>query len=278
VIYNNGWQGPDRGHGHAIYLRSDGNGVVARDNIVFNQFGYGFHIFSNPDEGHLNNIRLEGNVAFNNGALSTNSTAANILFGGDETADNGVLDGNMTYFTAGEGGSANVKVGYGSLQNGDVTVRNNYMAGGSTVLEVNQWATASISSNTMVGSGTLSRINDGGLSLGSGNSLLPSVSATKVFVRANPYERGRGNIVVYNWGRSGSVSVSLSGVVPAGMRYEIRNAQNITGAPVASGTYTGGSVSLPITSVPGPAPVGMSSSVAPSTGTEFGVYVVTVVE
>ena len=278
VIYNNGWQAPDRGHGHGIYLRSDGTGVVARDNIVFNQFGYGFHIFSNPGEGHLNNIRLEGNVSFNNGALSTNSSSANILFGGDETSDNGTLDGNMTYFSAGEGGSANLKVGYGSLQNGAVTVRNNYVAGGNTALEVNQWSTASITSNTLVGATTLTRINDGGISLGSGNNLLPSTSATKVFVRANPYERGRGNIVVYNWGRSGSVSVSLSGVVPTGARYEIRNAQNITGAPVASGTYSGGSVDLPINSVQGPAPVGMSSSAAPSTGTEFGAFVVTIVE
>jgi hypothetical protein len=279
VIYNNGWDAPDRGHGHGIYLKSDGTGVVARDNIVFNQFGFGIHLYSNPGSGHLNNIRLEGNVAFNNGALTATSQGSqNILYGGDETADNGVIEGNMTYFSAGEGPSANVRVGFGSLQNGDVTVRNNYVAGGSTVLEVNQWATASITSNTLVGSGTLSRINDTGISLGLGNTLLTSGGATKVFVRANPYERGRGNIVVYNWGRQGSVQVSLSGVVPSGARFEIRNAQNINGAPVMSGTYSGGSVSLPISSVQGPTPVGLSSSRVPSTGTEFGAYVVTIVE
>src|SRR5947208_1373949 len=54
ILYNNGWQGPDRGHGHGLYLKNDVGPVVARDNVVFNQFGYGIHIYSDVGDGRLN--------------------------------------------------------------------------------------------------------------------------------------------------------------------------------------------------------------------------------
>src|SRR5205085_1482211 len=47
LFYDNGWQGPGWGEGHALYLKSDAGPLVARDNIMFNQFGYGTQIYSN---------------------------------------------------------------------------------------------------------------------------------------------------------------------------------------------------------------------------------------
>jgi hypothetical protein len=99
---------------------------------------------------------------------------------------------------------------------------------------------------------------------------------TKVVVRANPYERGRANIVVYNWGQQSSVSVDLSNIVPLNAQYQIRNVQDWFGTPVVSGTYTGGSVTIPMISVAPPVPIGMTSSRSPSTGTAFNTYVVTI--
>jgi hypothetical protein len=113
--------------------------------------------------------------------------------------------------------------------------------------------------------------------LSSQGSALPGLpQATKVVVRANPYERGRGTIVVYNWSQQGSVSLDLSRVLSSGDRYEIRNVQSLFGAPVVSGTYTGGAVLLPLVAVNPPVPVGLSSSRAPRTGTAFNVYIVTI--
>ncbi len=274
LIYNNGWQSTDRGHGHALYLKSDGGRVVAQDNVIFNQFGYGVHLYSNAGSGANSNIHVLNNVAFNNGALATNSTSANILMGGENPSTNDEFAGNMTYYTPGKGGTG-VQMGYQSTQNGSLTINNNYFTGGSTVMSVGYWSSLSMSNNTLIGTGSLTS-SYGGASLSSGLSLFNTLpGATKVFVNASPRQSGRANIVVYNWAGQGSVSVNLAGVVPAGVRYEIRNAQNFYGAPVATGTG-GGTVSLPMSAVAAPTVVGMGN-IAPSTGSAFQVFVVTIV-
>jgi hypothetical protein len=96
----------------------------------------------------------------------------------------------------------------------------------------------------------------------------------KVFVRPNQYEKGRGNIVVYNWAQQGAVSVDVSKVLSMGDRYEVRNVQNLFGTPVASGTYGGGSISIPMTGVTPPRPIG-GSTAGPKTGPYFDAFVVT---
>ena len=275
LIYNNGWQSTDRGHGHALYLKNDGGGTVtAQDNVIFNQFGYGVHLYSNAGSGANSNIHIVDNVAFNNGALATNSTSANMLMGGENPSTGDVFTGNMTYYTPGKGGTG-VQMGYQSTQNGSLQLSNNYFAGGSTVMSVGYWSSLSMSNNTLIGTGSMTD-SYGGLSLSSGLSLFNSLpGATKVFVTPSPRQAGRANIVVYNWAGQGSVTVNLAGVVPAGAKYEIRNAQNFYGAPVASGTG-GSSVSVPLSAVAPPAVVGMGN-IAPSTGSTFQVFVVTIV-
>jgi len=99
----------------------------------------------------------------------------------------------------------------------------------------------------------------------------------QVFVRPSRYEVGRGNVIIYNWGRQASVSVDLSGVLQVGSRYEIRDAQNIFAAPVASGTYGGGSVSIPTSGVTAAQVVGGSPTAPPRTGPDFDVFVVVTV-
>jgi len=276
IIYNNGWQGPDRGHGHALYLKSLNGPVVARDNVMFNQFGYGVHLYSNAGSGQLSNIRLEGNVAFNNGTLSDNSTSANILVGGDEFATNDVVQDNLTYFSPGIA-AKNVQVGYGTLRNGSVQILGNYVAGGSPQLDFGYWTSPVVSGNSFLGTPAVVRLNDGSSVLSLTGQVVSGLpTSTKVVVRPNPYEAGRGHIVVYNWGQQSSVLVDLSAVLPIGATYEIRNVQTLFSAPIASGTYGGGSIALPIVAVAPPVPVGMSSSRSPSTGIDFNTYVVTI--
>lgn len=310
IIYNNGWQSTDRGHGHGLYLKSDNGPVTVRDNVVFNQFGYGLHLYSNAGSGANSYMQIDGNAFFNNGTLASNSTSANILMGGENRSTGDVFTSNMTYFTPGKGGT-NVKMGYGTTANGSLSVTGNYFAGGTQVMEVGYWDQATFNSNTLVGSGKMVSLLDGsigsyswgssqyflggsssawtwqGLSLplagwvtatGLGSSDVVTSgqpSSTKVVVRPSGRQAGRANIVVYNWGGQGSVTVNLAGIVPAGVRYEIRNAQNFNGAPVATGTG-GGSATISLAAVAPPTVVGMGS-IAPSTGTAFHVFVVTVI-
>lgn len=310
IIYNNGWQGPDRGHGHALYLKSLNGPVVARDNVMFNQFGYGIHSYTNAGSGQLSNLRYEGNVAFNNGTLSNNSSSANILLGGDDYATGDVLVDNLTYFSPSVSGK-NVQIGYGTLRNGSVRVEGNYFAGGAPVLEVGYWTSATVRTNTFIGTSAVVLLNDPSTSghtwsgemfhrdplssswqyrgsaysfagwrsatgLTSAGQATPGLpTTTRVFVRPNPYERGRANVAVYNWARQALVVVDLTQVLTPGDTFDIRNVQDLRGAPVVSGVYAGGSVTLPMRGVTPPVPVGMSSSRAPATGIDFNTYIVT---
>jgi hypothetical protein len=58
------------------------------------------------------------------------------------------------------------------------------------------------------------------------------------------------------------------------MRYEVRNVQNWFGTPVMSGTYAGGTITIPMGGVAPPAAVGGSPHAPPRTGPDFDVFIV----
>jgi hypothetical protein len=282
IIYNNGWQGPDRGHGHGLYLKAFIGPLVARDNVVFNQYGYGIHAYTNAKTGKLMNITLEGNVAFNNGTLAARrSLSSNILLGGADYAAGDVVRDNVTYYSPElTGAGSNMQIGYKTLRNGDVIVENNYVVGGSPALDFGYWAAARVSNNTLIRTGTTS----GGLiakrDLGAvgqiwrDNAERSAPAATKVIVRPNLYEKGRAHVTVINWGNDRAATVDVSGVLLPGDRYEVRNVQDLFGAVVTSGTLSGSQISVPLGGVDVPAPVGRARSPAPKTGPAFDVFLI----
>jgi len=95
-----------------------------------------------------------------------------------------------------------------------------------------------------------------------------------VFVRPNSYEKGRANVVVYNWSGAGSVAVDLGTTLAVGDHYEVRNVQDYFGQPVVSGTFDGSPIAIPMIGVNPPAPIGGSPHTAPRTGPDFDVFVV----
>lgn len=278
IIYNSGWQGPRRGHGHALYLKSNRGPVLARDNVLFNQYGYGVHAYTNKGSGRLINITVEGNVAFNSGMLARQGPEANILVGGADYASGDIVRDNYTWLPSGVRGP-NVKIGYGRLRNGDVVVEGNYVVGGEPLVEVGDWAAARLTGNTLIGAAP-GRAIQVTVPIGVGhvlrnNAEQRSTAATKVVVRQNPYEAGRAHVIVYNWGGRRSVSADLSDVLRPGDRYTVRNVQDLFGAAVATGRYDGGAIAIPMGGVRPPPPVGRSVSRAPKTGPAFDVFLVT---
>ena len=311
LSYNNGWQETSgKGAGHGFYVKSGGPALL-RDNIIFNDFNYGIHHYTVPG-GSLKNMTLDGNVSFNTGSVTTMYNiqfAANILVGGEEPVSGNKTMNNMTYFSPGYG-VYNLMIGYSSTQNVDLTLTNNYAVGGQNVLTMGQWNRVSASGNQLFGSGGIVQVMDASLGgydwklnsyqrdplasawqyngtnysfatwkvntgLGLTDAIVPATPVTpRVFVRPSPYEAGRAMVVVYNWGRASSVSVDLSGVLASGARYEVRNVQDWYGTPVTTGTFGGGSISIPMGGV-APAPVvGGAPHAPPRTGPDFDVFVV----
>jgi hypothetical protein len=155
---------------------------------------------------------------------------------------------------------------------------NYFVTGSTTLgaMKVQNWKNLQVSNNTVVGSTKLLawyrdfaptsvtwdsdhyyRGSSAPFSLGSGTYTFSgwqnassadrsgSYSSTrptgvKTIVRKNVYEPGeRANIIVYNWDLKSSVSVDLStSGLASGTAYEVMDAQNYFGAPVATGVYS----------------------------------------
>jgi hypothetical protein len=305
LVYNNGRQRVVPNFAHGIYGQNATGNKWVRENIVFNQFGYGLHFYA--EGGALQGIHLEGNVVFQNGTPATSRGEPNLELGGANPASGARVVGNLIYKSSTEG--TNAWVGYNEgTQNQDLVLRDNYIVGGSPALRLRKWTQVSASGNTFVGSAELVNVlgSRSGFSwasnrhyrtptatawtvdnagytfadwvnragIGSSDAASTSPSGTQVFVRANKYEPGRANVTVFNWSGAGSASANLTGILAVGQRYEVRNAQNFFGTPAASGTYGGGSITLPLTAVAPPRPVGGSIATLTSTGTTFHSFVV----
>ena len=150
IIYNIGYQLSDRGHGHALYLKQDGTGSkLIADNVMFNQFGFNIHTYSDAGSGDLKNMTFDGNVAFNAGGLSDNSTSANILMGGQEPVTASIVRNNFTYMVPGLG-KYNVVIGDSLVQQTSVTVTGNKIVGGAGGLfRTWHWNALTVTSDTL---------------------------------------------------------------------------------------------------------------------------------
>ncbi|HEV2704442.1 MAG TPA: right-handed parallel beta-helix repeat-containing protein [Pyrinomonadaceae bacterium] len=108
--------------------------------------------------------------------------------------------------------------------------------------------------------------------------LVPLAGATaaippRVFVRPNRYEPGRAHIIVFNRGARERVAVELAGILAPGQEFEIRDAQNFYGTPVARGVYDGSSISLPLHLRDVAQPVGRVEKAPRHTSPAFAVFV-----
>ncbi|MEP6994319.1 MAG: S-layer homology domain-containing protein [Acidobacteriota bacterium] len=266
LVYYNGWDGPDRGHGHGVYLQNQTPSTKQMiDNILLNQFGTGSQAYT--EGGFIDNIYEEGNTVFSNGILSqVTGYTDNLLIGGTPVALSPSMISNFTYSPSSDGADNNL--GYsGGCTNAAVT--GNYFSGSDALILVN-----CTSGLTMTGNSFYGAISGFSQSQYPNNTYYSSrPTGTWIKIRPNQFESGRANITIYNWGNLPSVSVDLSGTLSVGDGYEIRNTQDFYGAPVVTGTYSGGSVSIPMTGLSVAAPVGWSAP--PPTGPEFGAFVLT---
>jgi hypothetical protein len=307
IIYNGGWQTATRSNGHAMYMKGDAAGTkIIRNSIMFDMFGLGFHAYADAGTGPIDNITLEGNIIFNAGTLSDIYTSSNILFGGEDAADNITIHNNYTYFSPGLG-SGGARLGYTSTTNGGFTFTGNYIVGGAPVIEVRFWNGGTVQGNVVAGAGTLVSFVDASAGynwtnntyyrdstqaawrfgstayslpawrtasgLGGGDKGIGASGTTSISVIPNSYEQGRANIVVYNWGNQTTAQISVGGILASGDHYEVRNVQALFGAPVVSGTYTGGgSISVPLDGVTPTPPIGGSPAGPVKTGPEFNAF------
>ena len=101
LVYNNGWASPDNAEGHSFYVQSNRGTKEISDNLAFNASGANFHIYENATNARLVGITLDGNVAFNAGAIQAVRSYRDWVIGVDApalSADGIILKNNMSYY------------------------------------------------------------------------------------------------------------------------------------------------------------------------------------
>lgn len=311
IIYYNGWQAPDRAHGHGIYSQNLHGKRLIRDNIIFSQFEKGIQIYGSS-LAHIRNHWVEGNIVFNNGVLSREQAVSeNLTLYGGNGPEGCVIRDNLFYGSRFEG-----KLVVGGAGAKDLVFQNNYVP---HLSRIRHWQTAIVTGNTFCRDSTVMEYHyspndyrfeyewdantyydqesryspfnfiqlttEGTRSAGlsfetwkqvTGFDLSSSYSksrpsGSKIVVRPNVYDPNRAHIAVYNWERSPILPVDLNSTLIPGQLYEIYSAQNCFGAPVVSGHFDGTAVWLPCADLPVAAPIGAFPPIA--TAPEFNAFI-----
>jgi hypothetical protein len=263
VVYDNGWLAPDRPHGHNMYIQNVTGTKLFSDNFILRAYSHNIQSYGSTASNE-DNETFVGNVGVNGGER-------NFMIGGDNPTQSPVWQNNVMYSDGSRAGSNNFYLGYPIGYNPgtfDAVVTGNYFAGGG--LTFNTQTNLTFSGNL----GGYTSVDGGGAPNLSGQLVSGKPATDTVIIRLNKYESARANLVVFNWKGQNAVNVDLSSVVGTGQPYVIRDAQNYYGTPVASGTYAGGTVSIPMTGGTVPATVGNDPRGVAHTAQQFGTFVI----
>jgi hypothetical protein len=279
LVYDNGITQFD----HGIYIHNTDGEKRIIDNFIFDNASHGIHAYGEKNYQKLNNILIEGNTVFNNGSIgyATNTGAKlgykrNILVGGLQVAEKPIVKENYTYFSGDSATGEAFNLGYRAGSE-DAIVEDNYFAGGRVIL-------GGINSGVKIAQNTildfkLASIQGLGLIQGDNQFLTIKPSSSKIFVRPNQYEPGRANITVYNWGNTPQLSLTDTDLrdiqIQKGSHYELHNVQDYFN-DVATGTYDGEKLILPMTGHTVAQPMGLDHK-PDSTFPEFGAFVLVVI-
>jgi hypothetical protein len=262
IIFYNGWDAPDRGHGHGIYAQNQTGKKYLTDNVIFRQFSYGIHGYT--EGGNIDNFDVQGNIVFNNGEVSAQSGfVTDILVGGLKVAQAPRLHENVTYFPTGEGAN---NIGY-SAGFTDAIITNNYFVAGTALALVAPSGTTSINGNTFIG-----QISGFAQSAYPTNFYTAPPIRSQSFVRPNKYDSSRAHVAVFNWDGLDTVPVDVSMALTAGDTYDLYDVQDLFGGAVLHGLYDGTTIDVPMTHTTVTAPVGNVPVTVTHTSKEFGAF------
>lgn len=305
IVYNNGFESSLH---HGIYVINRDGTKTVENNVIFDNYAYGMQVYGTGPGQSLNNVHVIGNTLFNNGSISTDVAKPNLLVGGSAIVARGMVVKDNTLYYSYDADAINLRLGYDGSRNEDIVVTNNYATGGQPVVNVKMWNTMTMTGNTFIGSHEVVHLDQkftdqwtsnswfrdpmatawsygsqsltfAGWQQATGLSANDAASAStptgvRVVVQPNRYEQGRAHVVVNNWNGQASATADVSTVLRSGDHYEVRSVQDLFGTPLATGTYAGGSIQIPLRAIAPPRTVGRTDPLPPTTGPKFDVYLV----
>ncbi|MCS7237898.1 MAG: right-handed parallel beta-helix repeat-containing protein [Thermoguttaceae bacterium] len=200
IIYDNGWDAPDRGHGHAIYTQNEIGIKTIADCIMTGGFSHTMHAYGSP-RAFVHNYLIEGNIAYN---------AGRFLVGGEGPAKGIRVLSNCLY-------RVNMQIGYTAPQNEDCEVRDNVIIhGGLSIIRFKNV----ISENNLI-------IPSGQTDLGD----RPPI----IHLRKSRYDPRRAHLAIFNPQKAAQVAVNFSNFLRPGEEFELRDPRDFFGPPVYVG-------------------------------------------
>lgn len=211
LIYDNGWKGPDRNHGHAIYTQNETTWKTISDCIMTVPWGdgqYTMHAYGSG-KAFVDNFLIENNIAYG---------LSKFLIGGGRPSHNIRVLNNYLYQQA-------LQLGYGASPNENGEVRGNVIFKDSLVLK--SWKNI-VSENNLAVPGQ------------------PAPAEPRVVWLLNKYDNKRAHLVIYNWHKARQVTIPAAPFLRPGEHLRLLHPENFYGAPLWQRKMEGNSFNVPM--------------------------------
>jgi len=211
IIYDNGWLGTDRGHGHCIYTQND-QGVKTISNCIMTcpyDGSYTVHAYGS-EQAYVNNFLLKENICYDRGPF---------LVGGGRPSRNIRVLRNHLY-------GVDMRIGYTAPYNENCEVHDNIIVNGG--LNIERYRDVTQQGNLIIAKGR------------------ERPQAVKSFLLPNRYAQNRAHLVIYNWQKAESVEVKVRPFLNSGDAYRLLDPQDFFGDPIAQGTCRGDTIRVPV--------------------------------
>ena len=229
IIYDNGWWGTDRGHGHAIYTQNKEGVKVISDCIMTGGYSYTMHAYGSS-RAYVDNFLIEGNIAYDGGPF---------LIGGGRPSRNIRILNNYLY-------NVKMRMGYDAPYNEDCTIRGNVIVNGG--FEIKNYRKGDMRNNLIV-NGDIHTVNSENVvkeenHIATTNALKPKEQL--VVLRPNKYAPNRANLAIYNWNKALTIQMDASGFLKDGEKYVLMCPKHFFGNPVHWGVCEKGRIMVPM--------------------------------
>ena len=211
IIYNNGWQGTDRGHGHCIYTQNDQGVKVISNCIMSCRFDgtYTLHAYGS-ERAYVNNFLVEDNIFYNKGPF---------LIGGGRPSQNIKVFRNYLH-------NVGMKIGYDAPYNENCEVSDNIVVNGE--LNIVKYKQAIQKDNLII----------------KDNEQRPK--GVKTIFLPNRFDDNRAHLAVFNWEKKEKVEVPVNPFLQNGDSFCLVNPEDFFGKPVLEGVCRGDTIEVPM--------------------------------
>ena len=209
IIYNNGWLGTDRGHGHCIYTQND-EGVKVISNCIMScryDGTYTMHAYGSS-RAYVNNYLVEDNICYDVGPF---------LIGGGRPSRNIRVLRNYLY-------NINMRIGYNAPYNKNCELRDNIIVNGD--ISINNYQNVVREDNLVIKKGQKRPVG------------------IKTIFLPNRYDKNRAHLVIYNWEMAEKVTVETGNFFKNGESFRLMSPKSCFGSPIMQGKSSNNEINI----------------------------------